>query len=130
MQCLVQGLKAQQRLGLNSFLCRASPGTIGTFGLTRSLVCPSPVLFKDKPSGATRGVVNRKSKFLKLDDKGNPVQEKRERSEVEKKQLEEARVSREQKKKEIRAKQLAIQKKRDEAAAAKKSKDKSKNEDD
>jgi hypothetical protein len=132
MQCLVfgvaQGFRAQQRkLVLSSF--QASP--TATCGLRRSLVCPSPVLFKDKPSGVTKGVVNRKSKFLKLDDKGNPLQERRERSDVEKKQLEEARVSRDQKKKEIRAKQLEIQKKRDEAAAAKESKaKKSKNEDD
>jgi hypothetical protein len=96
----------------------------------RGLVCPSPVLFKDKPSGATKGTA-KKSKFLRLDENGEPLNLKKERSEEAKKKLEEARASRELKKKEIRANQLAIQKKRDVAAAAKKkAKDKNGNEDD
>jgi len=96
----------------------------------RGLVCPSPVLFKDKPSGATKGMA-KKSKFLRLDENGEPLNLKKERSEESKKKLEEARASREQKKKEIRTNQLAIQKKRDVVAAAKKkAKDKNGNEDD
>jgi hypothetical protein len=91
---------------------------------TRNLVVMSPPLFKDKPSGATKGLP-RKSKFQVSGaggarDGANNKPEKKEKTAEDQAKLEAERKEREQKKKETRAKQLEIQKKRDEAGAAKK----------
>lgn len=73
---------------------------------------PSP-LCKDKPNNTTKGEP-KKSRFLKLDENGNPVKEqKREKTPDEKQKLEAARKERETRKKETRLKQIEIQRKRD-----------------